>query len=78
MFSQIAEEVAILPARGSLSRQVLEIAKVAHRGEVFIQLADGRMYATLGGAGLNTNTCIVPADNEHREALTEKNGDGSL
>ena len=49
MFSQIAEEVAILPARGSLSRQVLEIAKVAHRGEVFIQLADGRMYPTLGG-----------------------------
>jgi hypothetical protein len=72
MYNRIINEVAVLQHHGLLPDQFLEIAKVAHSGEAFIQLADGRMYATLGGAGLNTNTCISLAVEEHRAAMKEK------
>ena len=32
--------------------EVLELAKVLYVGSVFIQLEDGRMFATVGGKGL--------------------------
>jgi hypothetical protein len=67
--TELIDEVAVLQHCGLLPDQVLEIAKVAHSGEAFIQLADGRMYATLGGAGLNANTCISLAVEEHRTAM---------
>ena len=63
------EMVAVLPSANAFPSEVLEIASVMHAGPVFIQLEDGRMFATLGGLGLNTTGCIVAARDEHFEAL---------
>jgi hypothetical protein len=62
-------EVAVMPSDAAPPNQVLEIATVLHAGPVFVQLQDGRMFATIGGAGLNTSGCIVLATSEHRTAL---------
>lgn len=67
-----AREVAILPHHAAAPSEVLEIATVQHAGDVFVQLADGRMFATIGGAGLNTSGHIVVATDEHRQALAAK------
>ncbi len=53
-------------------REVLEIATVQRAGPVFIQLTDGRMFATLGGMGLNCTGCLVEATDEHRAALKNR------
>jgi hypothetical protein len=63
------DEVAVFKTLGALPGELLEIATVRHGGPVFIELTDGRMFATLGGVGLNTNGCIAPATSEHRAAL---------
>ena len=65
-------EVAILQAANSLPTEVLEIATVQRAGPVFIQLTDGRMFATLGGMGLNCTGCLVEATDEHRAALKNR------
>ena len=69
-------EVAILPTEHSGPSEVLEIATVKCVSSVFVQLADGRMYTTIGGRciggkyiGSKPNGYIVPATDEHRAAL---------
>jgi len=44
-------------------------------GGLYVQLMDGRMYATRGGESLGTNklTYIVPATDAHWAALRIKN-----
>src|SRR5712672_3682204 len=66
------DEVAVLPSSTALPSEVLEIAEVTHAGPVFIQLADGRLFAALGGMGLNNHQCIVPARAEHRIAIRKR------
>jgi hypothetical protein len=67
-------EVAIMPNRTSRPADVLEIAKVHRVGAVFIQLIDGRMFATIGGRGLNTGGYLVPLTDSHRDAMLAKAG----
>lgn len=68
------DEVAILPTPDSPPADVLEIATVTYLGSAFLQLADGRMYATLGGKylGREVNGYVVPATDEHRAAFKAK------
>jgi hypothetical protein len=73
MALRIEDEVAILPSVNSRPSDVVEIAKIAHAGPVFVQLEDGRMFATLGGMGLNNHCCIVAVRQEHRIALQRRN-----
>jgi len=73
MALRIEDEVAILPSPSSRPSEVLEIAKIMHSGPVFVQLEDGRMFATLGGMGLNNHCCIVAVRYEHRVALQRRN-----
>ncbi len=67
-------DVAILPRRTSPPADVWEIATVLHVGPVYNQLTDGRMFATIGGIGLNTRGYLVPATEEHRAALLSNAG----
>ena len=66
------DEVTILPGAGAQPSEVLEIGRLHHAGPVFLQLADGRMFATIDGAGLNCGGCAAPATDEHRAALKAK------
>jgi hypothetical protein len=66
------KEVAVMPQQGAPPIEVLEIAGVKHVGLVYVQLDDGRTFATIGGTGLLTTGCIVPVTDEHREALESK------
>jgi hypothetical protein len=66
------KEVAIMPHEAALPTEVLEIAKVRHAGPVFVQVEDGRMFATIGGNGLNTTGHIVVATDEHRQVLDSR------
>jgi hypothetical protein len=63
--------VAIMPDSTAPASEVLEIAHVLFAGNVYVQLIDGRMYATLGGHSLNgkRKTYIMPATDEHWAAL---------
>jgi hypothetical protein len=76
MFSSIkpGDEVAIMPSATSPAGDVLGIARVVVVSAVYIQLDEGRMYATIGGKSLLTKpvTYIVPATDEHRAALAAK------
>lgn len=71
--------IAIMPSELSPAADVLEIASVMLAGRVYIQLFDGRMFATIGGKSLNAKqvSYIVPATDEHRAALRAKNGIGA-
>jgi hypothetical protein len=73
MSNKTEHEVAVLPSSTALPSEVLEIAEVTHSGPVFIQLADGRLFAALGGMGLNNHQCVVPVRYEHRVALQRRN-----
>jgi hypothetical protein len=66
------DEVAILPRRGASPTDVQGIERVLHAGPTFIQLDDGRLYSTMGLLGLNTNGCIAPATDEHRNWLMRR------
>lgn len=68
------DEVAVLKQPCDLPSDVVKIGVVQHAGPLYIQLQDGRVFAALGGIGLNTSECIVPVREEHRAAL-RKNGD---
>lgn len=72
MSIKIEDEVAVLPSASAMPSEVLEVTTVTHAGPVFVQLADGRMFATLGGMGLNNHCCIVAAREEHRIALAKR------
>jgi hypothetical protein len=67
-------EVAVMPHRRSPPADVWEIATVLCAGPVYIQLTDSRLFATVGGVGLNSGGYIVPATDEHRAALLAKAG----
>jgi hypothetical protein len=67
------DEVAVLPSAHARPSEVIEIAKITHAGPVFVQLEDGRMFATLGGMGLNNHCYIVAVRMEHRMALKRRN-----
>jgi hypothetical protein len=56
------DQVAILPRNTALPSEVLEIATIEKSGPGFVELKDGRRFATLHG-------CIVLARAEHRIAL---------
>ena len=73
-YFRAGDEVAVLPHDRALPSEVLEIATVAKSGPVFVQLTDGRRFAALGSAGLNTRGCIVLARREHRTALLNSRG----
>ena len=66
------DEIAIMPRVGALPCEVLGIAIVTHAGEVFIEIEDGRMYATSSGKGLNNSGCIAMITHEHRAALANR------
>jgi hypothetical protein len=69
------DEMAIMPRANSRTSEVLEIAAVVYIGRVFLQLADGRMYATIGGKSLFSNKgYAVAATEEHRAPLNAKIG----
>jgi hypothetical protein len=74
MMIERGKYVAILPSQSSPVADVLEIASVMLAGGLYVQLMDGRMYATRGGASLGTNklTYIVPATDAHWAALRIK------
>jgi hypothetical protein len=63
--------VAIMPTAASLGVDVLKIAPVILTGSVYIQLMDGRMFATIGGKSLAARNVsyIEPATHEHWDAL---------
>lgn len=65
------DEVAIMPAADSPAADVREIAAIVYVGTVFFRLADGRMFATIGGKRLlsNSQSYAVRATDEHRAAL---------
>jgi hypothetical protein len=65
------DQVAILPAKNSPARDVLEVATIKRIGEVYLELEDGRIYATIGGKSLVSKrlTYAVPATDEHRSPL---------
>jgi hypothetical protein len=69
MLVKQGDEVAILPSPEALPSQALKIVTVRFSGDIYVELDDGRMFASLGGLGLNTSGCIVPAREEHRAAL---------
>ena len=61
-----------MPRRTSLPADVWEIATVLRVGQVYIQLTDSHMFATIGSVDLNTRGYIVPATDEHCAALLAK------
>jgi hypothetical protein len=71
-YFRAGDEVAVLPHERALPSDLLEIATIEFANSTSVQLADRRKFAALGGAGLNTNCCIVPARTEHRAALTKR------
>jgi hypothetical protein len=68
------DAVAVLPFVDASPDLVLEIAIVRIVNNVFVQLTDGRIYASLDGRGLTPTSdgYVVPATHEHREALIVK------
>jgi hypothetical protein len=71
-FLQVGDEVAVIPRADSAPSETIEITTVAFATSVFVQLADGRMFATIGGKCLGSEGYIVPATDEHRAALKRK------
>jgi hypothetical protein len=51
---------------------ITEIAVVSHAGSLYIELTDGRKFASIGGTGLNTTGSIEEAHDGHRQALTRR------
>jgi hypothetical protein len=49
------DELAIMPAENSPAADVLEIATIHYIGNVYLELTDGRMYATIGGKSFGTS-----------------------
>ena len=69
-----ASEVAILPRADCVPGVVLEIVTIRFVGSVFIETADGRKFAMIGGKCL-TAPCTgyaVPATDAHRRAIRNR------
>jgi hypothetical protein len=63
------DEIAILPRSRALPSEVLGIAKVIYAGELFIEVDDGRIFATSTGLGLNNLGSLAIVTDWHRAAL---------
>jgi hypothetical protein len=68
------DPVAILPFNDAPAESVIAISTVRIANNIFVQLTDGRIYASIDGRGLTPTSegCIVPATDEHRKALMAK------
>jgi hypothetical protein len=68
------DEVAVLPQKGALPSDVLEIANVVFVGPHLIEVADGRCYFAADGRSLHDGQdgYIVLATEEHRSELRAK------
>ena len=73
-YLQVGDEVAMLPFALAAPSETLEIARILHATPVYIQLTDGRMFATIGGKSLlsSQKAVIVPATDEHRAVVAER------
>jgi hypothetical protein len=69
---QIGDEVAVIARPDSAPSETIEITTVSLATSVFVQLADGRMFSTIGGKCLGNEGYIVPATDEHRAVLKHK------
>jgi hypothetical protein len=66
-------EVAIIPGANSPPAEAEELATVERVGFDLIELTDGRLYEISGEAfSLASYGCIVPATDEHRAAVLER------
>ncbi len=72
MSFRVGDEVAILPFKSAAPDQTIALGIVRRIGEVFIELDDGRMYATIGLHGLNTKGTIESVTDAHRAAIQER------
>jgi len=70
-YIKVGDEVAVLPSAKAPVSETLEICAVVHAGAVYIKLADGRLFATIGGNSLlsDKSNAIVPVTDEHRQSL---------
>jgi hypothetical protein len=68
------DAVAVLPFHGASPELATELANVRVVNNVFVQLEDGRIYASIDGRGLTFTSqgYIVPATDEHRQLLIAK------
>jgi hypothetical protein len=68
------DAIAVLPFYGASPELATEIANVRVVNNVFVQLDDGRIYASIDGRGLTYTSqgYIVPATDEHRQVLIAK------
>ena len=67
----VGDEVAVLPYADAPASKTLAVVTIAIAGPVYVQLSDGRFFASIGGQSLlvkNLNV-IVPATNAHRLAV---------
>jgi hypothetical protein len=69
---KVGDEVAVMPAIYSPPHQVIEIAKVTYAGEIFVRLSDGRLFATIGGRGLDNKWQLAMVTDAHRLALQHR------
>jgi hypothetical protein len=54
-FLKPGDKVAIMPCEFSTAKDVLEIAPVLLAGGLYVQLMDGRIYATRGGESVGAS-----------------------
>jgi hypothetical protein len=68
------DHVAVLPAKGALPEEILEIATINYVSRAFIQLTDGRLYARHDGRcmGSGQGGYIVVASNVHWAAIANR------
>jgi hypothetical protein len=66
------DQVAVLPSYGAPANEVLGIETITFAGPAFVQLRDGRMYATIGGVGLKPPGCIALATDQHRAVMQRR------
>jgi hypothetical protein len=73
-YFQTGEKVAIMPLGFATAADFLEIGAIAFVGGIYLQLLDGRMYATQDGRSLGTRkqTVVVPVTAEHWAAWRQR------
>lgn len=71
-YLKIGDEVAVMPAVYSPPQEVIDIAKVTYAGEIFVQLSDGQLFATIGGRGLDNKWQLALVTEAHRLALQRR------
>jgi hypothetical protein len=73
------DSVAVLPARGALPEEVLEIATIHYVSRAFVQLTDGRLYAKHDGRcmGSGQGGYIVAVTKAHQLELARRAKEGA-